>query len=249
MVNKDKTIPLRDFYYLLAILLIILIAMITIVYGDKDQAGKSLGYASTAISIVLAIVAIIMQIVDIGGQRKGITELNITIDKIEKSQESLKELIESTTSQLDDVSNLKDELIKTMSTTDDSIKTLKEELLQLMENAKKDENNKVNAEEIEKVLTSFRFKNINNATVNSDSGDSGPRKVTLKRLHDYLKRQYKPKELFQFGPAYKEFLEYCIDNSLMPISKSLFKKYLQDLIGLGLVSDEDTGGAMYYSMD
>jgi len=109
--------PKRDFIYLCIILSIILISVTSLILGDSQKAGENLNFAATTVSIVLAVIAIIMTIVDSSGQRNNIVLLKETVDKVQNSYSDVKELVDRSVLQLKEISELKDELILKMTET------------------------------------------------------------------------------------------------------------------------------------
>lgn len=118
--QKDqKFIPRRDFIYLCVILVIILIAVISYFLGDSSKAGENLNFGATAVSIVLAVVAIIMTIVDSAGQKENVFQMRKAAEHLSKSVEDEKVLIHEFSSELQKVVALKEELIVSIAETQD----------------------------------------------------------------------------------------------------------------------------------
>ncbi|OMF04025.1 hypothetical protein BK129_18880 [Paenibacillus amylolyticus] len=98
--KKQKLIPVRDFIYLCIILAIILIAVIAYFLGDSSRAGENLNFAATAISVVLAVIAIIMTIVDSAGQKQNVFDLKKAIDEMQDTLSEEKKVVEEFKEQL-----------------------------------------------------------------------------------------------------------------------------------------------------
>jgi hypothetical protein len=70
--KETKMIPVRDFWFLVAIVATILICIIAMRFGSSTKAGDELNFAATAVSIFLAVVAIVITLVDVAGQRHNV---------------------------------------------------------------------------------------------------------------------------------------------------------------------------------
>jgi hypothetical protein len=105
-----KMIPLRDFIYLSIILGVILIAVVSFFLGDSDKAGGMLSFSATAVSVVLAVIAIVMTITESTNQKQGILQLKEVTQEIEMQINELRTLNESTQSAFDEVLKLKENL-------------------------------------------------------------------------------------------------------------------------------------------
>lgn len=93
--------------YIIICMVIVILAILGITIWDKEDAGIGLNNAATASSIVLAVVAIVMTIVDIAGQRKTVSDLRDTA-------ETLEENLVQTNKSLETVSSLENQLVETM---------------------------------------------------------------------------------------------------------------------------------------
>lgn len=97
------------FIYIIICLVIVILAILAYTVWDNETAGVGLNNAATASSIVLAVVAIVMTIVDIAGQRKTVSDLRDTA-------ETLEENLIQTNKSLETVSELENQLISSMDT-------------------------------------------------------------------------------------------------------------------------------------
>ncbi|OIJ09420.1 hypothetical protein BKP35_16325 [Anaerobacillus arseniciselenatis] len=73
----------KDFIYVIAICIITLIFVIGNFYWRTESSGTTLNNVATGISIVLAVVAIVITLVNVAGQRNGILEIKDTAEKLE----------------------------------------------------------------------------------------------------------------------------------------------------------------------
>ncbi|WP_456289711.1 hypothetical protein M1D70_09320 [Paenibacillus sp. AK002] len=109
--NPNKTpkgyINKLHFIYIIICLVIVILAILAYTIWDNEAAGVGLNNAATASSIVLAVVAIVMTIVDIAGQRKTVSDLRDTA-------ETLEENLIQTNKSLETVATLENQLTETM---------------------------------------------------------------------------------------------------------------------------------------
>lgn len=92
---------------------IVILAILAMTIWQREGASTGLNNAATASSIVLAVVAIVMTIVDIAGQRKTVLELKETAEKLESN------LIQ-TNKNLEIVGSLENQLVDHMQATQKS---------------------------------------------------------------------------------------------------------------------------------
>lgn len=93
--------------YIIICLSVVIVAILTIAIWSKEDASTGLNNAATASSIVLAVVAIVMTIVDVAGQRKTVADLKDTAETLGKNLEQANEGIVQ-------IGALKDELLNSM---------------------------------------------------------------------------------------------------------------------------------------
>ena len=74
-------------------------------------------------------------------------------------------------------------------------------------------------------------------------------KVTAYDIYYYLKSNEKPNDLFTIGGEFHESLnEYLFKNQKPPVSIEKFRSFMSELERMGIVNDEDTGGAQYWRL-
>jgi uncharacterized integral membrane protein len=85
-----KKWPRRDFIWLSIVFLLALIFFTTLALGNSARAGENLNFAATAVSVVLAVIAIVITLWDATGQKQNVMQLKKTTRKLEKSLEDVK---------------------------------------------------------------------------------------------------------------------------------------------------------------
>ena len=70
--------------------MIALIFFATLALGNSARAGENLNFAATAVSVVLAVIAIVITLWDATGQKNNVMQLKKTARKLEKSLEDVK---------------------------------------------------------------------------------------------------------------------------------------------------------------
>ncbi|MGY4689330.1 hypothetical protein [Salibacterium sp. K-3] len=105
MSEKSKLVSRVHLIYLSILFAITTIAILTISVWHDENTSAGLNNAATAASIVLAVVAIVMTLVDVAGQRKNIAEIKETADKLEETMKVASE-------QLNDVNELREEMLE-----------------------------------------------------------------------------------------------------------------------------------------
>ncbi|PIH60411.1 hypothetical protein [Paenibacillus sp. LK1] len=122
--NPKGYVNKLHFIYIIICLALVILAILAITIWNKEDAGVELNNAATASSIVLAVVAIVMTIVDIAGQRSTISDLKETAETLDSN------LIQTNKS-LQTLSELQDRLLETMDSISKSQEDLKENISKL----------------------------------------------------------------------------------------------------------------------
>lgn len=97
-MENDKEIRYQKlksrFFYISIILGLIIISLVTLFFYKDDNAWLFLSFAGTAISIVLSIIAILITLIDVAGQRQQIADISESAKTLSRSTETLKKSIE-----------------------------------------------------------------------------------------------------------------------------------------------------------
>jgi hypothetical protein len=155
--KRQKMIPRRDFIYLCIILTIAAIALVTIVLGDSTRAGENLNFAATLSSIILAVLAIVITLVDSSGQKEIISQLQDASEEINDSVENVRSTLSNTREQLSEVLKLKDELLEQSRL---NMKEIKDEFInEIKKQAKGESGEKITVETLKEILDQLEEKN------------------------------------------------------------------------------------------
>lgn len=90
---KYQKVKLR-FLYVSIILVLIIISLISLFFYRNVNAWLFLSFAGTAISIVLSVIAILITLIDVAGQRQQIADISESAKTLSESTETLKQSIE-----------------------------------------------------------------------------------------------------------------------------------------------------------
>ncbi|MDW7674671.1 MAG: hypothetical protein SCK28_09065 [Bacillota bacterium] len=112
--SSRKYVQLSHLIWLIIVFLLSIIFIITLTVSNSETAGQNLGFAATAVSIVLAVIAIVITLVDVAGQRNSIVDLKETSQKLQASMDSVNPLIKEVTAQISEIKELKEEMINAM---------------------------------------------------------------------------------------------------------------------------------------
>ena len=159
--NPKGYVNKLHFIYIIVCLTLVILGILAITIWDKEDAGIGLNNAATASSIVLAVVAIVMTIVDIAGQRSTISDLKDTAETLESN-------LNQTNDSLQTLSELQNQLLKTM----DSISKSQEDLKDYISKLEKTYENEgpIDREKLNSELKSLKEKVVflpNNYTIPS----------------------------------------------------------------------------------
>lgn len=105
--------------YMIIIAVIILSFFLIIAFGGSETAAEKIGTASTVSSLILSVIAILMSLVDVAGQRQQIVDLKETSEQLALSNESSHKLIENLITKIDEISLLKDSLLEQIKTNEE----------------------------------------------------------------------------------------------------------------------------------
>jgi len=153
--DERKFIPVRDFIYLCVILVIILITVISFFLGDSAKAGENLNFGATAISIVLAVIAIIMTIVDSAGQKQNVYDLKKSLEVMQVTLVEEKLVVEQFKEQLGVVEQSRIELMEEIK----NIVSFRDEIMKITNKKSEDgkESNDKRIEEIQEKVNDFNL--------------------------------------------------------------------------------------------
>jgi|GEM_PF-4477792 len=129
---KKGYIRVSHLIYIIIIAVIILAFFLVIAFGGSTNASTTMGTASTVSSLILSVIAIVMTITDLAGQKDTISDLKETAEKFESNLITVNEGIE-------EINNLKDDLMESMRLIQDSNLTVLNAVVELKEKYSKTE--------------------------------------------------------------------------------------------------------------
>lgn len=119
---KQKTWLIASLIFLSALVLI----LFTITAYLKDTAWLFLGFAGTALSIVLSVIAIVITLVDVAGQKQQVADINESAKKLRTILEQLK--LENNELKNDLINHLNEESIGDLSDIQDYLMEISEKI-------------------------------------------------------------------------------------------------------------------------
>lgn len=109
---KDKTVRVEHLVYMIIIFVITLSFFLVIAFGEMPGSNNMLAVAGTVSSIILAVIAIVMSLIDVAGQRQSIIDLKETAESLSKTTIYTQDKMEETVKQLENLQMLKDHLVE-----------------------------------------------------------------------------------------------------------------------------------------
>lgn len=110
-VILEKKINVSHLVYIIIIFIIVLSFFLVIAFGGLENANSMMGTASTVSSLILSVVAIVLSLIDVAGQRQSIVDLKETAEKLKDSNEKSLKQINLLQDKLIEVSDLKEALL------------------------------------------------------------------------------------------------------------------------------------------
>ncbi|UQZ53290.1 hypothetical protein C2H96_01680 [Bacillus subtilis] len=109
-----NTIGVSHLVYNIIILVLIMSGFIVYSFGGDAEAGNKMNLAATVTSIILAVIAIVLTLIDVAGQRQSIFDLKETADNLtttaellKKSNQSANDLIKQAIQRIEELENTK----------------------------------------------------------------------------------------------------------------------------------------------
>ncbi|MGN7311469.1 hypothetical protein ACTHQ4_10225 [Alkalicoccobacillus gibsonii] len=216
--------------YLLIIAGVVLLSFISINHWSKEGASIALNNWATASSIVLAVVAIVMTIVDVAGQRNNILDLKET-------SEMLKENLNKIEDQVVEIEGIKGTLMDSMNQVFSSNEELKREFKEFAEKVNKgeltEEDKKKLSDEILDKLD--KSKNITESVLkgnNKNAPSMFKNKNRIFQIKDFVKS-------YDSGNYSHSLIRSAMEVQNHRFSFALYKEALNELESEGLVKQYD----------
>lgn len=153
----------KELIYTFVIMLLVsgVVTISTIVFYTSEKAVLGISVASTLISIILAVLAIVYTYIDSSSQKENTRQMRESAQKLAESVEEAQATMNRFSTELENVSSLKDELIEKITDTQEWRETLLGELKKIAQPKNGEES--VKLEEIEKVIQMNNLNNMSNS--------------------------------------------------------------------------------------
>ncbi|BAU27620.1 hypothetical protein DFP93_102132 [Aneurinibacillus soli] len=220
---KQLTMPRRDFIYLCIILVIILISVCSFFFGGSTRAGESLNFGATLVSIILAVLAIVITLIDIGGQKNNVLDLKESVEKINKALSQSQLLIESTKEQVFEINSLKEQLLGRI---EESIK-FQEEIKEMIRGSEGEE---IDKEAILKALEEREKQKQENVFIEASNMYQNNNAIT-EMIESVIKESYAIGQEFTFKD-----LREKLDEKYIKLSSSVLVFTMKKLEKMGVLS-------------
>jgi uncharacterized coiled-coil DUF342 family protein len=122
--------------YIIIIFVIVLAFFLVIAFGGSENAGTMMGTASTVSSLILSVIAIVLSLMDVAGQRQSMVDLKETADKLHESNESSAALIQDLTAKMVELQGMKEQMTSAVAESEEWRTELISEIKELKEKGK-----------------------------------------------------------------------------------------------------------------
>ncbi|MGM8213555.1 hypothetical protein ACLIBH_12330 [Virgibacillus sp. W0430] len=168
-----KDIKVGHYFYIMIILSMIIIFLLAVDYWDLDNAGMILNNIATATSIVLAVLAIIITLVDVAGQKEGVSDLKEAVREVKDTLETAKQINIDNKNEMRKIADLREELLERFEEQKEMQEVIRNKIDQTSDEDVKrelkkiiDENSKINM-----VKFGLKYKDYNNIATTSCSSE------------------------------------------------------------------------------
>ncbi|RTQ92957.1 hypothetical protein [Lysinibacillus telephonicus] len=138
----------------------IIVLLLAFIFNKSNYAGELLNFAATLSSILLAVIAIVITLIDVAGQRNNIFDVKNSVENLKEVSKEIESMVKSFNEQNED--NTKNLLanIQKFAQQQDEIKVVVDGLMQKIENLPSDNKDiKEIKEEANKVKTVIEKQN------------------------------------------------------------------------------------------
>lgn len=119
--NKCTELAQRDFFYISIIFALAIISILTITMGNSVEANNKFSFASTLVSIVLSVIAIIMTIISEYKNERSKNSIDFAVFTLETASNELKG---QTNKQIEELHSLNNEITIRLSEINDKLDIL-----------------------------------------------------------------------------------------------------------------------------
>lgn len=219
--NKKGYIRVGHLVYIIIISVIVLAFFLVFALGDRETASTTIGTASTVSSLILSVIAIVMTLIDVAGQRQSMLDLKETADKLQNSNESASVLTEKLMEKMIEIQDMKDQMLDAVTESADWRKGILEDIKGLKQKGDfKIEDlegiiEKANETRMPKLNFRHRFDEINTEKMND------------KKIHSkyFIRQRFNPGETIMFRKFITLLSNELGTNSATAIN--VFKELLQ----------------------
>ncbi|MEK5310856.1 hypothetical protein [Bacillus sp. FSL R5-0439] len=185
----NKKIGIGHFVYNIIIALLIITFTLVLAFGSDKDAGNQVNVMATGISIILAVIAILMTLVDVAGQRQSIVDIRETAEKLAESQSVSQDTIQKLKETLEELIDFRQELLKSVS----DYRNGTEELIQGL--FKKEEQS-ISREELDELLIKLNKKtsDLDTKIAKGESIRIIPEKVIINDFKYWVRKKYENQE-------------------------------------------------------
>ncbi|CEG29811.1 hypothetical protein [Bacillus sp. B-jedd] len=109
---KDKKVGAEHLIYMIIIFVIFISFTLVLSFGDIPNANSILGVAATVSSIILSIIAILLSLIDVAGQRQSVVDLKETADKLNATSAKSQDLLLEMINKIEQIEVIRDSLLE-----------------------------------------------------------------------------------------------------------------------------------------
>lgn len=89
----SKSINTLHYYYGATVLGVIIVVLVSLMFAESTYAGSMLSFAATLSSILLAVIAIIITLIDVAGQRSNIFDVKNSVEDLKTVSHEISQLV------------------------------------------------------------------------------------------------------------------------------------------------------------
>ncbi|MEC1800561.1 hypothetical protein P9E03_16070 [Bacillus mojavensis] len=146
-----KQVSVVHLVYLIIVAVLVIMFTLVFAFGGNPDAGNQVNVMATGVSIILAVIAILMTLVDVAGQRQSMIDLKETAESLTESNKIAQEMIQKALETYESLSETKEVLLETVS-------EYKRETIEVIREIKKGDQK--DAEKLNRLLEELESKNI-----------------------------------------------------------------------------------------
>lgn len=196
--SKKGYIRVSHLVYIIIIAVIVLAFFLVFALGDTKTASTTIGTASTVSSLILSVIAIVMTLIDVAGQRQSMFDLKETADKLKDSNESAASLFLELKTEIVDLQDTKQKMLEAVAESDE----WKKELIAIVGKLESVQNSDSQNEDIDKIISEVNEKKfellLRNLELTRDRARDAADMVVDKKRNSIAKRLPTKNNLLKF---------------------------------------------------